>query len=873
MLNSQIRRLLFTLLLVLALAAVAFAVPAVLSHQGRLLDASDTPLNGVYTIVYSIYDAPVGGTQLWMEDHVGVVVTDGLFSVELGSVVPLSADIVAGSGGGGGGGGGSLRYLQVQLSGQPPIMPRTQLVSAPFSLATERVSGDFHSGPGQINVSDALSSREIRIRTTDSLLDASSITIDQPDAQITMRITPDSTVYDQGDLSGSRKMIHGIHMGENRISQVVTPTTSSVAINTKGTGADKSRTIGSTCDDSSAVHYLDIDDDDDGHAEARGIIAVKSPTGSGAGSASSRMSCDSDDDGVDDNDASMTVTPTTSSVAIKTKGTGADANKTATLTATATPGGNAGIRSRVDLDGDDDPEGEISHIVTPTTSSVAIKTKGTGADANKTANLMVSASPGGGVSAVSTVDLDGDNDPESEFSQSVTPTTSGVAIKVKGTGADKDRVIGGTCDDSSAVVYLDLDDDGDGIAEGRGIISVKAGTGSGSMSASSRLSCDPDEDGAPDSEISQSVTPTTCGVAIKTKGTGADANRTAQLSSTTEVGEISTVSTLDEDGDGLSESSISQRIAPTTSSLAIKTKGTSAQRTQKISGDCDDESSVLSLDTDDDGDGISDAKVVLGSGASLLGGVIPGGAVISSRYDSDDDGVAEQEIDQIVTPTTCSVAIKTKGTGADKNRVIGATDDTTATMLMATDSASISMKVRKGGNVNGNIVINNGSALRMVEIGSGGNGYFASGVGVGVDPTHHIDVVGGAYCDGTNWVNASDKNSKENFEQVNGEEILEKISDLEITKWNYKGDEDAQHIGPTAQDFKKTFGVGADDKSISTIDPSGIALAAIKELYAQLSEMQKREKEQSARLQERDAQLEALQLELKKLRSKIEKNK
>ena len=111
MLNSPIHRSLFTLLLVLALAAVAFAVPAVLSHQGRLLDASDTPLNGVYTIVYSIYDAPVGGTQLWMEDHVGVVVTDGLFSVELGSVVPLSADIVAGSGGGGGGGGGSLRSL------------------------------------------------------------------------------------------------------------------------------------------------------------------------------------------------------------------------------------------------------------------------------------------------------------------------------------------------------------------------------------------------------------------------------------------------------------------------------------------------------------------------------------------------------------------------------------------------------------------------------------------------------------------------------------------------------------------------------------------------------------------------------------------
>ena len=37
------------------------------------------------------------------------------------------------------------------------------------------------------------------------------------------------------------------------------------------------------------------------------------------------------------------------------------------------------------------------------------------------------------------------------------------------------------------------------------------------------------------------------------------------------------------------------------------------------------------------------------------------------------------------------------------------------------------------------------------------------------------------------------------------------------------------HIGPMAQDFYKLFNLGNDDKSISTIDPSGIALAAIKE--------------------------------------------
>ena len=33
-----------------------------------------------------------------------------------------------------------------------------------------------------------------------------------------------------------------------------------------------------------------------------------------------------------------------------------------------------------------------------------------------------------------------------------------------------------------------------------------------------------------------------------------------------------------------------------------------------------------------------------------------------------------------------------------------------------------------------------------------------------------------------------------------------------------------------AQDFKASFNVGVDDKSISTIDPAGISLLAIKEL-------------------------------------------
>jgi hypothetical protein len=100
---------------------------------------------------------------------------------------------------------------------------------------------------------------------------------------------------------------------------------------------------------------------------------------------------------------------------------------------------------------------------------------------------------------------------------------------------------------------------------------------------------------------------------------------------------------------------------------------------------------------------------------------------------------------------------------------------------------------------------------------------------------------GGYLTTGGDWTNASDRNSKENFEEVNETELLELISEMDISKWNYKAQgEEVKHIGPVAQDFYEKFGLGTDDKSISTVDASGIALAAIKALYQENQELKKR---------------------------------
>lgn len=70
--------------------------------------------------------------------------------------------------------------------------------------------------------------------------------------------------------------------------------------------------------------------------------------------------------------------------------------------------------------------------------------------------------------------------------------------------------------------------------------------------------------------------------------------------------------------------------------------------------------------------------------------------------------------------------------------------------------------------------------------------------------------------------------------EVDGADVLAAVADLEVGRWNYRGD-DAEHIGPYAEDFREAFGVG-DGKTINVIDAIGVLFAAVKELTARLAE-------------------------------------
>lgn len=79
--------------IVLLVNIAGASIPQLISVQGRLTDASGTPLTGDNNLTFLIYNSSSGGGSLWTEYHDGtnnVTVTNGVFNVLLGSVTALN---------------------------------------------------------------------------------------------------------------------------------------------------------------------------------------------------------------------------------------------------------------------------------------------------------------------------------------------------------------------------------------------------------------------------------------------------------------------------------------------------------------------------------------------------------------------------------------------------------------------------------------------------------------------------------------------------------------------------------------------------------------------------------------------------------------
>jgi hypothetical protein len=108
----------------------------------------------------------------------------------------------------------------------------------------------------------------------------------------------------------------------------------------------------------------------------------------------------------------------------------------------------------------------------------------------------------------------------------------------------------------------------------------------------------------------------------------------------------------------------------------------------------------------------------------------------------------------------------------------------------------------------------------------------------------------------------ADQTQKENFQPVDGEEVLGKIRGFELSSWNFIGHDPRKfrHYGPMAQDFFAAFGddgVGqiGSETTINSGDLAGILMIAVQALEKRTRELRRKE----ARIAVLESRLEALE--------------
>ncbi len=853
----------FTLLCALACASSVLSGPTTdsVAFQGRLTDSGDNPVpDGTTDLTLSLWSDSVGGTMLYSEVR-SVVTKNGLYTTCLGCDNASFFDVFT----------DAPIYLEIQLGGSPPMTPRTALRYTPRALLSARIRGDVYTENGLIRA---------RYNLGSSGQDGVEVLADDTSSGIRVACCLGSSGEDGVEIKslGSEKRVRVGNIGSSGEDGVdITADAASSQVHVRGIGSSGEDGVSMT--DDGVLSTLEVARKRPGRVKYGNITLRATPD-----SVFNIQECDSDDDDVIDTRLSAVL------------GSGGG-------------GGGGGGQLRLEMDADNDLIADNTAVlrITPTTSGLAIKTKGTGAQ-----RFSVGGDCDDGDAILHTDwDDDGDGIAERQVVQSATPTSARLAINSKGTSA-KRLTAGGDCDDTDASLHTDCDDDNDGIV---------------------------------DREVTQTVTPTTAGVAIQTKGTGADHNRTASSTTTTTLGEVSSVAGLDDDGDGVTEQGIDQILTPVTSSVAIKTKGTGADKNRTASSTTTTTLGQVSMvtDIDDDGDTVPESQdervcgpdsIVHTSEVSSGGSYATSNvrvrldalesklqslgllartsssqacddtsASVASEMDLNNDGTVDVSsglassstrsglhghFENGSTPNQDDFSVALDASGAriglsiansgqwSSSTASSCTPDSVTTTTEVTDYMEWSIhraEHAKGGVSrmaqhhsaagDDNTIDDDCDGISARTVWSNQSGGALSSLTIeasgAADPITHSS--GAKLTTGGVWTNASDVNLKENFEPVDGEKILDKVESLPITEWNYKNESDeVKHIGPTAQDFQRVFGIGESDKTISTIDPSGIALAAVKQLSKQNRDLKAQSeelKEQNAKLQKRLDELSA----------------
>ena len=129
-------------LALLATSAGAQSLPQEFNYQGRVAELDGTPVNGLTPMTFRLYDLDQGGVPAWEEAQT-VEVDEGVFSVRLGAVNPLSVDFAI------------QLWLEIEVDGD---LMATRLPLVPVPYAHHAVDAELLDGvvPSEYEESDEI---------------------------------------------------------------------------------------------------------------------------------------------------------------------------------------------------------------------------------------------------------------------------------------------------------------------------------------------------------------------------------------------------------------------------------------------------------------------------------------------------------------------------------------------------------------------------------------------------------------------------------------------------------------------------------------------------------------------------------------------
>jgi hypothetical protein len=165
-----------------------------------------------------------------------------------------------------------------------------------------------------------------------------------------------------------------------------------------------------------------------------------------------------------------------------------------------------------------------------------------------------------------------------------------------------------------------------------------------------------------------------------------------------------------------------------------------------------------------------------------------------------------------------------KRTGANASILFQRTDGATGKFTARPDEVYIG----SGSAHNVKIVANN-NVIMTAE--PGGN------VGIGVTgPTHKLDIVGGAYCNGTTWQNASSRELKENIKNLQTADAIDALNQLNPVRFNYKTDLSEEFVGFIAEDVPELVATKGR-KGLSPMDIVAVLTKVVQEQQKTITEL------------------------------------